>query len=58
MRNITFSLYIYNLLLFPTVKKFQHRLTVDEVIARSSTPRETQCIIAEKLNKIKHKTAN
>jgi len=33
-----------NLLLFPTVKNFQNRFTVDEVIAKSSTPRffETQ----------------
>jgi len=33
--------YIYfvdNLLLFLTVKKFRNRLTVDEVIAKKSTP--------------------
>jgi len=29
----------YNLLLFPTAKEFSNRLTVDEVIAKSLTPR-------------------
>jgi len=28
-----------NLLLFPTVKEFSKLLTIDEVIAKSSTPR-------------------
>jgi len=39
--------YIYfigNLLLFPTVKNIQHWSTVDEVIAKSSTPRFSETL--------------